>query len=97
MNRDIIKQTALLEKKLGLIDNDLFKLILKDISTLISNHIIKINDSVEVLAKLKTNYKDKLHSLRQEQKEKSHQIDLEDSIRETKELMYKVIQAHITP
>lgn len=75
------KKIALLEKKLDHLDNDLFKLMAKDLF----KQEVGINDITYALEKLKIEYKIELHNLRLQERGKSKQIDLEDAIAEIKQ------------
>lgn len=66
------KEIVLLEKKIGHIDNDLIKLIIKDYNKFVP---ISLDDNVK-LDYLRKYYKDRLHELHKVEKDKSKQLTI---------------------
>lgn len=85
----LAKQIGLIEKKLGHIDNDITKLIIKDLlfNVYDEEEIASVSARVEPnIGILKTQYKIQLQKLRNKQKQASKQIDLEDAIADQKRI-----------
>lgn len=75
------KKQSLLEKKLQLITNDLFKLVATDLLYKVENEDLEVPEpfkttSIFIINQLEHDYKNKLHELRKIEKEKSKQLEL---------------------